>query len=108
MPWAEEPGKELIQTRDKESLNKDNKKTRLFTNLIYSILSCSLKVVDCQKHLQNEGNNITLKKANSENTFLNSMLGCYYLDTLIEPLESASLPRGYMKGKKDLKNHKSH
>lgn len=24
---AEEPGKELIQTRDKESLNKDNKKT---------------------------------------------------------------------------------
>lgn len=56
--WAEEPGKELIQTRDKESLNKDNKRTRLFINLIYSILSCSLKVVNCQKHLQNEGNNI--------------------------------------------------
>lgn len=51
--WAEEPGKELIQTRDKESLNKDNKRTPLFINLIYSILSCNLKVVNCQKHLHN-------------------------------------------------------
>ena len=31
------------------------------------------------------------------------MLGCYYLDTFIEPLEFASLPRGYMKRKKTLK-----
>ena len=28
------------------------------------------------------------------------MLDCYYLDTFIEPLEFASLSKGYMEGKR--------
>ena len=36
------------------------------------------------------------------------MLDCYYLDTFIEPLEFASLSKGYMEGKRLKKKNTIH